>query len=298
MTTSYVLTATVGGNEFDFASEGYFVLGTVGLGQSPVLRLETSGAQQHGATSRGFFLRPRNFALALGFEATSRNEYWNTRRQDLVRLFRPNASPIQLKFTLPTSEVYQIDCHYIGGLDFPYTARVAYLESVTLELRAPDPTLYNPVESNEIFALGAGGSSFTVPLPIPWPIGASTLDVTRPIAYTGSWSAYPIIRIVGPITNAKIENLTTEEVLDFTGTTITAGHWYEIDTRYGYKQVVDDLGNIVTDDLTDDSDLGTFHLEAPEGVVASKTNDIRVTGSSVTSATEVYMRYNTRYTGI
>jgi hypothetical protein len=298
MTTSYTLKATVGASTFDFAAEGYHVMGTVGLGQAEAQRLETAGAQQHGVSDRGFFLLPRNFAVALGFEALTKDEYWNTRRQDLIRLFKPDSTPLQLRLDLPSGEAYQIDCHYRGGLEFPFNSRVAYVESVTVELRAGDPTLYNPAEDSVVFALGGGGSAFTIPLPIPWPIGASALDVTRTISYAGSWRANPIIRVVGPITNALIENLTTDEKLDFNGVTIAAGEWYEIDTRYGYKQVVDDGGVVVTEDLTDDSDLGTFHLEAPEGVEPIANNDIRVTGSGVTTATEVYMRYNTRYTGI
>ena len=49
---------------------------------------------------------------------------------------------------------------------------------------------------------------------------------------------------------------------------------------------------------SDDSHLGSFHLEAPEGADASRNNDVRVTGTSVTEATEVYFRYKVRYTGI
>lgn len=294
----YTLVATVGASVYDFAANGIHVLGDVGLGEPPVERIETSGAQQHGATDRGFYLRPRNFAIALGLEAVSRSDYWHTIRRDLVRLFRPSPTKIELRFSFVSGAVYQIDCHYRAGMDFPYRSRTAYLEAVTVELRASDPTLYDPVEDSLSFALGGGGDAFDIPLAIPWPIGASSLSVIKTVSYAGSWEAHPILRIVGPITNCLIENLTTGKNLDFQGTTISAGDWYEIDTRYGQKSVLDQDGNNVTDDLTDDSDLGTFALEAPEGVEPTKNNDIRVSGTSVTVATEVYMRYHTRHSGI
>jgi hypothetical protein len=294
----YTLTAVVGASTFDFAANGFFVLGEVGLGEAPVQRLETSGAQQHGATDRGFYLRPRNFGIDLGFEGTSFDDYWKTKRQQLIRLFKPSNTPIHFRFDFGGGDVRQIDCHYRGGLDFPSGKRVGHVDQVLAEFRAGDPTLYDPVEAAVTFALGGGSASFDIPLDIPWNIGSSVLDQTRIISYTGSWMTHPIVRIEGPITDAKIENETTGEKLDFDGVTIAAGDWYEVDTRYGHKSVVDSNGNNKQADLSDDSHLGSFHLEAPEGAAASRNNDVRVTGTSVTEATEVYFRYKVRYTGI
>ena len=279
-------------------SNGFFVLGEVGLAGVPVQRMETSGAQQHGATDRGFFLRGRQFGIHLGFEAVSFDDYWQTKRQQLIRLFKPSTTPIQFRFDFGSGNVYQIDAHYQGGLDLPAGERVAYVDQVVAEFRAADPTLYNPTEASVTFALGGGGDSFAIPLAIPWQIGTSTIDQTRTISYVGSWWTHPVVRIEGPITNAKVENLLTDEKLDFDGVTIGAGDWYEIDTRYGYKSVVDSSGTNKIADLSDDSDLGTFHLEAAEGAESSRDNDIQVTGSSVNEATEVYFRYKVRYSGI
>ena len=132
-----------------------------------------------------------------------------------------------------------------------------------------------------------------VPLEIPHPVGASTIDITQNVNYTGTWHSFPHkIRITGPITNPIVTNLTTDEVLDFTGITIAAGDYYDLDLRYGYKTVVDDDGVSVLDELTAASDLAAWHLKA------ETINSIQVEGTAVTVATKVEISYFTRYLGI
>jgi hypothetical protein len=91
--------------------------------------------------------------------------------------------------------------------------------------------------------------------------------------------------------------VTTGEVLDFTGTTIGAGEWYELDLRYGYKTVLDNSGANVVSDLSSDSDLATWHL-ATDPEAAGGINSITVTGSAVTEATSVHLVWFERYLGI
>ncbi len=94
-----------------------------------------------------------------------------------------------------------------------------------------------------------------------------------------------------------LENETTGEKLDFTGTTVAAGHYYDIDCRYGRKSVKDEAGTNEIADLTSDSDLATFHLAA-EPEAGGGVNSLRLTGSAVTTATKVELTYDTRYLGI
>ena len=99
------------------------------------------------------------------------------------------------------------------------------------------------------------------------------------------------------MTDAVIENLSTGEKLDFSGYTIGAGHYYDVDCRYGYKTVTNDLGENKIAELSDDSDLATFHLGAhPE--VDEGRNSLRVTGTDVNEDTEIYVNYYERYLGI
>ena len=105
------------------------------------------------------------------------------------------------------------------------------------------------------------------------------------------------VRITGPITDAVITNNATSEKLDFTGTTIAAGDYYEIDCRYGYKTVVDSTGANQIADLTSDSDLVSFHI-APDPEVGGGINSITITGTSITAATTAFVSGKTRLIGV
>lgn len=286
----------VNGVEYNLSSL-YDYAGHDGLGMSPSHRLSNRGPQQHGDTDVGFRLDPRVFRLFFGLDGATLSDLYDL-RDGVLRLFRPSNDALKMKWTLDNGEVRQLDAHYVGDMGMPSASKRGYYQDLVVMMKAPDPTFYHPVEASVVFALGGGSDAFEIPLAIPWAIGVSTLDQTRTISYEGSWYAFPIITVVGPITDAIITNQTTGESLDFTGTTIDAGDYYEIDCRYGYKTVVDSNGTSRVADLTADSDLATFHLEPPGGQETTKENDINVAGNTVTEATEVYLRYKVRYVGI
>jgi len=91
--------------------------------------------------------------------------------------------------------------------------------------------------------------------------------------------------------------LTTDEQLDFAGVTIAANDYYDIDCTYPNKTVLDSSAVNKAADLTDTSDLVTFHLDANPDAM-SGVNSIRVKGYSVTSVTEVVFTYQKLYTEI
>jgi hypothetical protein len=163
--------------------------------------------------------------------------------------------------------------------------------------RCPDPTFYHPTATAVTFSLGGGGTSFTVPSQVPWQVGASNISASHTISYTGTWRTYPQMRITGPITDCVVTNASTGETLDFTGTTIAAADYYDIDLRYGRKTVVDASGTNKVADLTESSDLATWHI-GDDQEIPGGTNSISVSGTSVTGATKVEVLYYVRYTGI
>jgi hypothetical protein len=165
-------------------------------------------------------------------------------------------------------------------------------------LKADDPTMYDPDGESVTFALGGGGGAWEFPWVIPWEVGASTIDLSQNLVYAGDVASLPsIIRITGPITDAIITNNSTGEKLDFDGTTIAGGDYYDIDLRYGYKTVVDNDGVNKITDLTADSDLSTWHIAA-EDEVPDGINSIRVQGTAITESTKVEINYYNRYNGI
>lgn len=293
------LTAIIGVLTYDLADGSvYRLVVHDGLGMSALHRLTERGPQQHGESDVGFRLDPRFFTLVWEVEGSDRSDL-DDRRDHLLRVLKPMDDAVTLRFTLDNGDVRQIDANVLGApMTHDAGERYAALR-IGAQFSAPDPTFYHPTEENVIFALGGGsGTGTEVPLPVPLPVGVSSLDQTRTIAYSGSFRTYPIIKIVGPVTDCIVTNQLTDEKLDFTGTTIAAGDYYEIDCRYGYKTVVDSGGTNQIPDLTIDSDLVTFHIEAPEGAEAVRNNSIRVEGESITAATEVYVRYKLRYVGI
>jgi hypothetical protein len=269
--------------------------GDDGLGMAPMHRLSERGPLQHGITDRGYRLDPRTVRLVLDITASTQAD-WESKRSSLLEIFKPSntAMALELAFSAAT---YRLDCHYIGQMTMPSSERYRWNQTVLVELLAPDPTFYNPTLVESFFALGGGEDKLEVPMEVPMKVGTTSLNSSKTITYTGDFRAYPIITVYGPITSPVITNATTGDKLDFTGTTIAAGDWYEIDCRYGYKTVVDQDDANVISNLTDDSDIATFSIE-PDPDATDGINTLTVTGSSVTAATNVRVAYYTRYLGV
>lgn len=292
------LTATVGGATYtlhDIAGSLQWI-GEDGWGMAPARRITDRGPLQHGDSDIDFRLEPRVGMLKLLAPASSMAGHW-TIRSTLLQIFRPSNVAIQLLWGLDNGSQRQIDVHYAGDLSFASESRLGFTQTAVVQLRAADPTFYDPALQNVIYGVGGGGGAWAIPWAIPWSIGSATVDQTRSIVYAGSWRAYPVIVITGPLNSAVITNNTTGDKLDLTGYNIAALDTLTIDCRSGVKTVVDAAGANKIDKLSDDSDLQTFSLEAapeaPGGV-----NSIRVTGSAATSATEINLQYLTRYVGI
>jgi len=267
-----------------------------GLGMAPLRYFLRQGPMQHGATDAGYRLDPRIFSLVVIVVGSSRSDL-AAKRTELLTTLSPTAG-LLLRFVLDSGNTRQIDCRLIDA-PLPYdSTRDWTAQKLGLRFIAPDPTFYNPAGKSVGFGLSGGGDTGEVPTEIPMYVGASTLDQTLLITYAGTFLTHPWrVRIVGPITDPKIENLDTGEKLDFSGQALAGGEFYEIDCRYGQKSVVDHNGTNRIAHLTDDSDLATFHL-APHPEVSGGRNNIRVTGTGATESTEVTLAYYERDLGI
>jgi len=298
MGTITKLSAFVGGTEYDLSDRvAYIHTGNDGWGMPPVERITERGPYQHGQTDLGFRLQPRQINLVLNALSTNNAAAYFTRRQELLYIFSPRNEAIKLRLVYPLG-TREIECHTTNGLTLGSEDKQAFAgQKAAITLEAPDPTWYDPTTVSESFGIVVSSNQFTVPMSIPLNIGNSVLDHTKTINYTGTFYTYPTITIYGPVTDLVITNTTTDEKLDFTGVTIGSGKIYTIDTRYGYKTVKDETGANKIAELTNDSDLATFHLEhAP--VASNGANTIAVTGTSATSATQVYFSFYNRYIGL
>lgn len=267
-----------------------------GLGMPSIVRFHERGPLQRGSTDRGFSYKERIASYVLGISASGSE--LADRRQNLVRIFRPTRSLI-MRHVLDNGDDRRLDCVFFSGLDMPANDReVGRFQKARITIKADDPTYYDPVAKAITFQLGGGIGAWVFPWEIPWGIGASSINQSIAINYDGDIAAYPtLIRITGPITDAVITNESTNEKLDFTGVTIAAGDYYDIDLRYGMKTIVDANGDDKFDDLSVDSDHATWHLAADDEVYGG-VNAINVSGNAITALSKIEISYLDRYSAI
>lgn len=298
MSSQYTLEIIRNGTTYDFTDmTTWSPESWSGFGMAPLHRLTERGPMQHGETDRGYRLDARTIVLRLNINSADLETAYDN-RETMIAAFKPGDDPLLLRFTYPDGRTRQIACYLVDGVDLDTGYWSGYWQVIPVRLYCPDPVWYDPTGDAQSFELG--GSAETggeIPMVVPMFVGSSVLDSDVAVTYDGTWQEYPLIRIVGPITNPKITNVTTDETLDFTGGTIAAGDWYDLDLRYGYKTIEDSTGANQIADLSNDSDLVTWHLAAdPEA--ASGVNSITVTGTGVTLATTVHMTWFSRYIGV
>lgn len=273
-----------------------WLVGGTGTGMAPMHMLSEKGPQQHGATYRGFRLDVRHIAYVFELSCTTLADV-DDGRDALYALFTPTDTPLLLRLNRDNGSVRQAECFFVGGFDGDTKEIEGGLwQKIAITLECFDPLWYDP--ANIALAFGAAGAAvgMAVPWLIPWRLGASSISQSRTVIYPGTFETHPIVRIVGPITSPVVRNLTSPFVdkLDFTGTTITAGAYYAIDTVV--KTVLDQNGTNQISKLTSDSDLSTFAL-LPHPIAPGGVNTLTVGGTGVTSATSIYISYYVRYVG-
>jgi len=279
-----------------------YYLGDDGLGMAPQHRFSSRGTMQDGDTDRGERRDPRVFRLFLEMDGSSLIDLFDHRNK-LLSIFKASANPLIFEWNVRAEGVGPIciQAYFVGDMALPSSDREGYTQKLAATFKANDPTFYDEFANSLSFLIAGGSGSGAIPMAVPTAIGASTINQVQTWDYQGTAISYPtLIRITGPITNAVIMNETTGEKLDFTGKTIAAGHYYDIDCRWGYKTVKDETGANKIADLTSDSDLATWHFKEvmPYFGGMSGINSIRVTGSGCTAATRVDITFLTRYLGI
>lgn len=284
-----------GSETLELDGSPYWLEGFTGVGAAPVEHLVSQGPEQHGETWLDFRLRPRTVGLVIGFCGTTYAE-WQTYRDGLLGFLAPWYGLIALEFELPDGARRRLDCVLADDLDMPSADRAGFYQRVAVSLLAPDPTWYEPDGMNIVLS-GGGSASFAVPTSVPTAVGRSTFADNMIISYGGTAPAYPRLRLVGPLTNAIVQHTATGHKLDFTGTTITAGTYYEIDCAYGLKTVVDNTGTNRIDKLTADSNLAQFAI-LPHPLVLNGLNTLVVTASSITDASQVTVVLRERFLGL
>ena len=283
---------------------GRWVISFSGFGTPPIEYITQRGPFQDGETVKDFFLRPRVIQMLLRQNFSDRSDWWDGRAAILNEI-RPNRQstatavvPGILRMVKTDGSVRDLNVFIQEGPRFEPRQSNQWDEwsfQESLRFVAHNPVLFDPTRVDFAFTIVLD-SDLVFPITFPITFGSGEIDLTPNINYTGTWSSLPIIVITGPLEDFRLDNLTTNEKLEFSAD-VNPGRVVTIDTTEGVKTVTDDLGNNLIGILTSDSDLATFHIapdpEAPLGV-----NAMRLQGKHPTGATMVEVRYFTRFFGI
>ena len=211
------------------------------IGAPPKRNLSTSGPFQEGETFFGFRYDSRLITLVFFADAASL-ALADAMRDDIYELWRGiEGETVTLKVVRDDGSVRLIDSEVVNVIDFPDAVGDRYGASQRFAVQLE---CHNPFWR---------GQSLVVKNIV--------VNGTSTLAYDGQFPTEPIINVVGPIANPVLTQLYTGKKLDFTGTTIAVGDNYQIDTRYGYKTVLDGTSINRIANLTSDSDLADFTHE-------------------------------------
>lgn len=279
-----------------------FLMSFTGEGMPEIEYIQQNGPMQHGASIIDYRLKPRIIQYVHVRQACDRDGYWDA-RADLINMLRPNRQTPgynmklgTLRKVLPDRSRRDIDALIQRGplfeaRDLDNWNEFGYVE--TLQFICPDPTFYDPTVSTAIWALSAG-SNLVFPFTFPFIFGSSIINQPLNVVYTGSWLAYPIITVHGPIEGVIITNESTDEEIALRYI-VQSGEDVVFNLQFGNKTVTSSIyGNLIG---SVEGDIATFHL-APDPEVAGGINVLNAVGLNVDSSTQISICWNTRYIGI
>ena len=298
----YTLTYSIQGttytlNGYDVVSGLTFnYLGDLGFGMAPLHRITQRGPLQQGDSDVDFRLDPRVLQLPFIFTANTMAEHYAI-RDKVLAIFSPSNVIGTLTITRPDGTQRAIATKILGGLSLDVDSKSGYGVKTIVQMRADDPTWYNPTQTTIAGTSAIVGTPTPIPRVYPVTYGASgTINVNTSVTYSGTWNAYPNIVAVGPLNSLIIQNTSTGDIITLTAN-IAAATTYIFDLRYGFKTVVDQLGANVLANISATSNLATFNL-APMPQVVGGINNISITATGGTSASSVTLTYNDRFIGV
>lgn len=162
----------------------------------------------HGIKTPRAFWRERIMRLIVGVRSSTSADYESRRRALQAAFDTPRDGLTWLKFATPGGLSLQTQVHLNSEIQAPLKAGEVTIGNFRIELIAEDPVFYSQTEDDDDITF-AGGSGV--------------------VANDGNAAVYPVIRIHGSITDPVITNTTTGKTVSFTGLTIAAGRYVDID---------------------------------------------------------------------
>ena len=203
-------------------------------GEAEIYRLVSN----HGGIPGSGFARPRTFQLTfalLGSDPAS----LQTQRAALRAAFNPHEGVEQdLVLSWPGAPVVQIACRPVsraGSLG-------GHTPTMSVQLVAADPVLYSSTLTQTVIPVfvGTGGLSYDVTYNKDY--GAAGAGEGTVITNAGDWETWARFEIAGPSSGTlqplSIENVSTGDVIAFTGLQIPAGSTLIVETHPARRTVV------------------------------------------------------------
>lgn len=270
-----------------------------GFGPPEMEHITTQGPYQIGETWEDALLQPR--IINLGVDIVSDDGFagmWTLRRALIDHLAAYKAG-VYVRLEQPDGKVVETFGRYQGRVEAPRGADSGpSVQRVAFSIRCHNAVLYDPTAELWVpISPPPGDAIWAFPLSFPTSFGTGSAQEETTFQYEGTIRSHPIITIGGPATDVVFRNESTDEKLDLGTYEIGVAEEVEIDCRYRQWSVTSDSAGNIMDELTDDSDLVTFHIAAdPE--VANGYNTLTVEATGLNEDSEIKLRFNTNYTGV
>lgn len=280
--------------------EGRFVVQTLDNAGLPPVDYQTRRPYKSDKViETGFRLSPRSFSVAYQFiQKCSREAYWQARSL-LLEATRPNRNgALTLIIILSDGTKRAIVARAITPV-FPSVDVDEVNEwniSEILQFEAFDPTWFDPNYTSHLI-LGTTLGELTFPIAFDDDnifFGAGSVFGTLVIPYTGTFYAYPVIRVTPPYNSVRVSHANLNVSIQVLRN--SSVNDLIIDLENG--TITDSAGNDLSGYLTPDSDLLGFKIEV-NPIVPNGNNSIVITipGYTIPNTT-VLVSYRTRYIGI
>lgn len=210
-----------------------------------------------------------------------------TNVRSLCSLLDPLSGTGQLRNTAIDGIVRDLNCIYSGGLEGDEaTERVGptWFRAVP-SFHAADPYWYDTVGVAYLWKTGSPPLFFPFP---PLVLGDSSLLEGQTVINDGDVETWPIWTARGPYSRVVIYNQTTGKTLVIDAT-IDASGWVQVDTRPGFKSVLDHTGENRYEAVASTLGSSLFPLAAGPNLI-----NITVTGS-VGNVTQLELLLFRRY---
>ncbi|MCX4792487.1 phage tail family protein [Streptomyces sp. NBC_01221] len=209
-----------------------------------------------------------------------------------VRLTGGATMPLRMK--RPGRPVKRLNGR-LRKVDVEYKQVVHGYVPLDIEFAATDPTFYADEQTTTEIPLGwLTGGGFAAPVVAPIFVQSGTTAADRPgwVTNAGTGSAWPVIRITGPVANVTVTHTPSGRQLAMPTLNLTSrNQWVEIDTRPGYRTVRRENGGNASTVLSAASRIDLFSL--PPG-----QSEMRWTGFDNTNTARMRLTWRDAYTAL